>query len=504
MKKTYVVLTITAMLIVSFAVIMVLYNSQKEKNADDIVDVITTEVSDKNSGYSESVVGEKLIEEGQFLGSLPGNIRPVILVNGTKYYWMGRPSLIEGANSPNWKVNTWTRGDYLPENYTEYGSLKEISKEEPTEDCQMKAAFSASGTIYTSEVTPEAVYVRMTSDWTEEAYFRFISDKLDRGSCVKWDGKYYLVRPDKCENIPRVPESCVSIGTMNYVGIDVVPENDLETNCPSDGNYALEGREVFFDADAPGFIYYEKHINDRLYVFKCPSMKWDDSETQSTLEPTAVPGEDYVFIADVIEIDGAYYHFRDLGEDSVATKEEEETILPQLEYLGRTTRVDWTYPKKELEANCLPKGTEVYYHAEADKFAFFWDDKPYHWWYTGKYCVCDKDEMVPGKYYSFSEYGDDVLYSLGWIEDVYEYNTKILGYILEMKDGSLVVQGVTDEEKASYECLQTDKYTQYEEDMRLYRKSHVSGEEDIELTVPHYIYVKNNKVSAIIPANTQN
>ncbi len=224
----------------------------------------------------------------------------------------------------------------------------------------------------------------------------------------------------------------------------------------------------------------------------------------STLEPTTAPGEDYVFIADVVEIDGAYYHFRDLGEDSIPTKEEEEIILPQLEHLGRTTRVDWTYPKKELEANCLPDGTEVYYHAEADKFAFFWDDKPYHWWYSGKYCVCDKDEMVPGKYYSFSEYGDDVLYSLGWIEDVYEYNTKILGYILEMKDGSLLVQGVTDEEKASYECLQTDKYTQYEEDMRLYRKSHVSGEEDIELTVPHYIYVKNNKVSAIIPANKQN
>lgn len=227
-------------------------------------------------------------------------------------------------------------------------------------------------------------------------------------------------------------------------------------------------------------------------------------EAQPTPEPTAVPGENYVFIANVIEIDGAYYHFRDLGEDSVLTKEEEDNVIPQLQYLGRTTRVDGAYPQKELEANCLPEGTGVYYHAETDKFAFFWEDKPYQWWYTGKYCVCDKDEMVPGKYYSFSEYGDDALYSLGWIEEVYEYNTKILGYILEMKDGSLLVQGVTDEEKASYECLCTDKYTQYEEDTRVYKKSHVSSEEDIDLTVPHCIYVKNNKVSAIIPANTQN
>lgn len=225
---------------------------------------------------------------------------------------------------------------------------------------------------------------------------------------------------------------------------------------------------------------------------------------QSAPQPTAVPGEDYVFIADVIEIDGAYYHFRDLGEDSVPTKDEEENVIPQLQYLGQITRVDGAYPQKELEANCLPEGTEVYYHAETDKFAFFWEDKPYQWWYTGKYCVCDKEAMVPGKYYSFSEYGDDVFYSLGWIEDIYEYNTKILGYILEIKDGSLLVQGVIGEENVSYECLQMELYTQNEEDTRVYQKKRVLSAEDIDLTVPHYIYVKNNKVSAIVPANTQN
>ncbi len=240
-----------------------------------------------------------------------------------------------------------------------------------------------------------------------------------------------------------------------------------------------------------------------LYGCGVGSVSETKTDTQPTPEPTAAPGEDYVFIADVIELDGAYYHFRDLGEDSVPTKEEEENVMPQLQYLGRTTRVEGAYPKKELETNCLPKGTEVYYHAETDKFAFFWDDKPYHWWYTGKYCVCDKEEMVPGKSYSFFEYGDDVLYSLGWIDDIYEYHTKILGYILEMKDGSMLIQEMTNEESVSYECFQPDKYTKYEEDTRVYRKSRVSGEEDIDLTVPHYVYVKNNKVSAIIPADIQ-
>ena len=504
-KNVYVFSCVLILVMVAFVIGIVLEKRKNEQNPTlTPSDALPTDAVDMSVAGSE-VGGYPLIVEGMFIGTVPENIRPVLLVNGTKYYWMGRSYRLYGADVPNGSVEAWPAINYFPKDYAEYGGIKEISQEEPTEDCQMKAAFSASGTIYTSELTPEAVYVWLVDDDTGEGqYIRFISEKLDSGQCIKWDGRYYLIKPAECEKLSQVPDNCETIGTLHYVGIDMMPEENLETNCPNDTTgFAFEGREAFFDADEPDYLYVYK-TRDGKGVYKCPLLTLTQDDAHSVPEPTAAPGENYVFIADVIEIDGTYYHFRDLGEDSVPTKEEEENVIPQLQYLGRTTRVDGAYPQKELEANCLPEGTEVYYHADADKFAFFWEDKPYQWWYTGKYCVCDKEAMVPGKYYSFSEYGDDVFYSLGWIEEIYEYDTKILGTILEMKDGSMLIQEVTVGGNISYECLQTELYTQCEEDTRVYRKSRLSGEEDIDLTLLYYIYVKDNKVSAIIPVDTQN
>ncbi len=217
--------------------------------------------------------GEPIVVEGMFIGPVPGNIRPVILVNGTRFYWVGKAAKIEGADSTNGPVYGLTAEvTYLPESYTEYGSLKEVTKEEPTEDGQMKAGFVASGTIYTSEATPEAVYVRMTSDWTEEAYFRFISAELDNGYRIKWNGKHYRIGRDTCEVLPQVPDTCECIGKLRYVGRDMIPEQDLTTNAPSDGrSYSFGGREVFYDVNEPDFIYvHEQALGKNGSVFKCP------------------------------------------------------------------------------------------------------------------------------------------------------------------------------------------------------------------------------------------
>jgi len=217
--------------------------------------------------------GEPIVVEGMFIGPVPGNIRPVILVNGTRFYWVGKAAKIEGADSTNGPVYGLTAEvTYLPESYTEYGSLKEVTKEEPTKDGQMKAGFAASGTIYTSEATPEAVYVWMTSDWTEGAYFRFISAELDNGYRIKWNGQHYRIGRDTCEVIPQVPDTCDCIGKLRYVGRDMIPKQDLTTNAPSDGrSYSFGGREVFYDVNEPDFIYvHEQVLGKNGSVFKCP------------------------------------------------------------------------------------------------------------------------------------------------------------------------------------------------------------------------------------------
>ena len=274
-KRAYVILAVVLIILAGIGMLVVFRDSKNEEHpmstSSDALPTETVDLSTDNDEFVEG--GYPLIIEGMFIGSVPENIRPVILVNGTRYYWMDRSYRLDGATVPNGSVRAWIGMNYFPkkQNYTEYGSIKKVSKEEPVEDCQMKAAFSASGIIYTSELTPEAVYVWLVDDDTGKGqYIRFISEKLDNGQCIKWDGRYYYIRPDECEILPQVPEGCTSIGTLHYVGIDMMPEQNLETNCPNDTRgYAFEGREAFFDADEPDYLYVYK-TPDGEGVYKCP------------------------------------------------------------------------------------------------------------------------------------------------------------------------------------------------------------------------------------------
>lgn len=200
------------------------------------------------------------------VGMLPKGIQPELLVDGTIFYWSKLSQVIPGL------IET-----YLPEGYTEYGRISSITESEVTEDCQMKAGFDASGTIYTSEITPEAVYVLMTTDWFESRYVRFITSELN-GSRIMWNGKHYRIAPwlgeGMSEVLEELPEGCELVGQLHFIGEDAVPVNDLETNCKNDSfNRSLEGREVFYDSSDPDYIYvYERYYwreGERDTYLKC-------------------------------------------------------------------------------------------------------------------------------------------------------------------------------------------------------------------------------------------
>ena len=60
--------------------------------------------------------------------SLPGGIRPALLVDGTLFYWTGPAMTIVGADTPGIMVSTTATGDTcLPEGYGPYGDIASVT-----------------------------------------------------------------------------------------------------------------------------------------------------------------------------------------------------------------------------------------------------------------------------------------------------------------------------------------------------------------------------------------
>lgn len=194
-------------------------------------------------------------------GLVPGGIKPELLVNGVIYCWAGMAQ--ERVIQDGQVYMAGTSDTYLPEGYTEAGDITSVTEGELTGERQLRAGFEAFGTVYTSETAPEAVYVLMTTDWFEAHYIRFVSDALGGSQLIAYQGRQYrfaVGRSDLSELAEELPDGCVLAGALRQVGIDAVPTEDLETNCPNDSySYALEGREVYWDPADPSVLYlYER------------------------------------------------------------------------------------------------------------------------------------------------------------------------------------------------------------------------------------------------------
>lgn len=195
--------------------------------------------------------------------SYPGEILPEIMVNGRIYYWEGESKTLFNTNHPD--ATVYSIGDgktYLPKDFSEYGKISSVTTEAPANECQLMADFEVSGTVFISEDNPEAVYVLLTAenlDWPKEQYIRFISSELLEGQHIAYGGKFFRIycggNPNS-EYVFELPENAVSVGNLKYIGMDKLPENDLETNCPNDSfSKALTGKEVFQDPSKPTLIF---------------------------------------------------------------------------------------------------------------------------------------------------------------------------------------------------------------------------------------------------------
>ena len=204
-------------------------------------------------------------------GSFPSGLRPVLLVNGRLYRYGGDSSrssangAVAGDTSDSPAGQNWadyTADTFLPEGFTLAGEISGITEEVPTQELQLRAAFSATGTVYTNPDVPEVVYALITTANIGPSYWRFVTDALGDHERILYQGRWYRFRADLNEICPRIetlPEGCVPVGNLTFVGYNQIPQNHLETNVPNDAfGYSLHGRQVYA---VPG-------DDSKLYVYE--------------------------------------------------------------------------------------------------------------------------------------------------------------------------------------------------------------------------------------------
>lgn len=176
---------------------------------------------------------------------LPGGITPSIFVNGKLYYWTGISC--------------------IPNTFVEIGSISSITEAVPTEELQLQAGFAAEGTVYISPDYPEVVYIRMTTDWFYDQGVRFVTKELGDTERISYQNRQYRMEYGSGEIIEKLPEGCIWIGNLRFIGRDSIPQDDLETNVPNDSHSdePMEGREVYMDLNDNSVLYVAVHKYSR-------------------------------------------------------------------------------------------------------------------------------------------------------------------------------------------------------------------------------------------------
>lgn len=215
-----------------------------------------------DGGKTVSEYEDNILSSGSgWYGDLPKGLRPMLMVNGKLFRWTGMSKELHILDSGE-VFTVADNSTILPDGYEPIGEISGITEEVPTQELQLRAAFKASGTMYTNAETPEVIYVLMTTDWFEDHYIRFVSDDLKDCECIAYLGRQYRINvgTDICERVKELPEGCELVGKLRYIGRDLLPVNDLEVNRPGDSfSKVLDGREVYADPNDSSVIYVYEH-----------------------------------------------------------------------------------------------------------------------------------------------------------------------------------------------------------------------------------------------------
>ena len=136
---------------------------------------------------------------------MPGDIWPVLMVNGKLYQWAD-VNLTQNQLKLQ-EDGTYTQDDYLPDSCRKVGEITSVTEDAPKEDLELQAGFYATGSVYVDDETSEAVYVRMTTDWFENVCIRFESDwlsNLEPKEHAKYLQRVAIMTKRDVEHISRI------------------------------------------------------------------------------------------------------------------------------------------------------------------------------------------------------------------------------------------------------------------------------------------------------------
>lgn len=171
-----------------------------------------------------------------------------------------RPAIMVGGEIYCYDDDFITK--YIPENYTEVGRFVPVPDELPDEELEMRCKKSFSGRVFAGDKTNTTVYVIF--DGEDEKYcLRFVHEKMTDGSVghngfISYGGKLYLLPSAGYDGnlFEELPEGFVSAGKLHYIGVDNLPQKDLETNLKyHSGSDHTDGNEIFADPDDQSAVY---------------------------------------------------------------------------------------------------------------------------------------------------------------------------------------------------------------------------------------------------------
>lgn len=191
--------------------------------------------------------------------------RPCLYMSGKIYYWYGVVTQYGSGND-----------SFRLEDYTETEIIKVVG-EAPVENGEFWGP-EVKGFVYTNRQTPEAVYVWVCSEmiegWEEGKYVRMVTADLlqDGANQIYLYGKRYSLFQTGGMMLDILPEGYEVIGQAIFIGRDLVPEKDLETNSRQ-GQYGnlMDGTDIYYNAQSPEMIFIPaREMNGEISYYGIP------------------------------------------------------------------------------------------------------------------------------------------------------------------------------------------------------------------------------------------
>ena len=181
----------------------------------------------------------------------PGEIdRPLLYWQGTAYAWDRVGAAGRRTGEPPETIGQWT----------ELGPLAGVTAEETSEDLWLYADIGpVSGTVCADpEGHPGVLYVRMTTEWFEEQWVRFVADERLLTPAFFYGGQLYYLDPcyPPRNAVSELPEGYEPAGMLVFPSdhdFDRLPDRDMViTLCPE-----YPGNTLYVHPDGNGILYVE-------------------------------------------------------------------------------------------------------------------------------------------------------------------------------------------------------------------------------------------------------